>query len=257
MGLPVDQLFLLHSAGDEPPCPLLSTCPEIPEVDEEQVFSASSSDAKDYPPRKFSSSGLDRYTCPPDSEAAGAETKDTDDKPSDKERKSEGWTRSPKPLPLTLEDPDHSLKSSPSIFGCVRHSIGTHCESSSHTAPNARVRMPSKEADSPYHLHSDRSKPTPSPLAAVQDPNRKPSTHRLDPLKNRGAFFAPSDKNIDVSKVWETVFSSKKRTVGLRTGNRAPQRSRDGIHSNARPATAKNKSSGCLTERIKAPTALR
>lgn len=250
-------MFTLHSAGDEPPCPLLSTCPEIPEVDEEQVFSASSSDAKNYPPRKFSSSGLDRYTCPPDSEAAGADTKDTDDKRSELERKSEGWNRSPKPLPLTLDDRENSLKSSPSVSGCVRHSVGTNCESSSRTLPYARVCLPSKETESPYQLSSDRTKPNPSPLTVVQDANRKQQAPRHDLIKNRGAFFAPSDKQNDSSKVWETLFSSKKRTPGSRTVRPQAERSRDGIHSNARPVPAKHRSSGCLSERIRVSTALR
>jgi hypothetical protein len=243
---------VLHAAAEDAGPPLSGTCPEIPEVDEEHLFSGSSSEVKNYRDRVFSASGLDRFSFIGDSEPGVAGTKDTDEKRSHDERRSEGWNRQPRPILLGLEEQINSLKSSPSAIGGVRSSYRKQPQEPVKNKPFSQFGFPvapmEPSAKSMVNLRTQSD--------GYQGHRTESTQFKLGPKGNAPrtpkGLAASSQNTESTRKLWDTLFASRNRPKGSQPCNsgKFSQRSLDRIHLNTKPLQPKTKSSTALSERV-------
>lgn len=225
------------------------------------MFSASSSDAKNYRDRKFSASGIDRFSVLGEFEPGIGNhgTKDTDEKRSQEERRSEGWTRPPKPTTLAMDDINASLKSTPSTQGCLRNSCGNPPDEPRRIMPFSTFKLP------PQHPKS-RTSPFQTTLdARFQSQNTR--GQQVEPLRTqltpKGTTPYPkADLSASTRSIWNALFACRRtRKHPHPTSSKFKampcQRSLDGILLNTQALKTKTKSVGSLTERVRLSAALR
>lgn len=259
----VDQLFVHYAKAEEAMVYLPKTCPEIPEVEEEHLFSATSSDDKARRERKYSVGESDRHLYPLDPASPDDDGNDTVDRDTLDERAWPKLELTHRSTNLCIEEPQGSFRSSPSTLACLQNSCRVNLSEHRSLKKNSRSRrlLSQKNSASTGFLSMDRTSNETPRGYATDRPRATPVTYKGSREESqRGSFndFAWSQRDSS-QRIWQRFLAPKAgSTAAVPTLKRKnSERAFSGIHLNTVPTKGL---SGCATycsERLRQPGGLR
>jgi len=238
VSLLVDQLFVHYAKAEEEIPYMPKTCPEIPELEEEHIFSATSSDGKGRRERKYSAGKLERLQFPAARDSPSRDYNDTVDHEALDDRPWRRLELTDRSVNHIIEEPLGSFRSSPSTLAC----LGNSCRI------NASDPKPSQDSVRRRRLQHQKD-PNSAGFNSLEIINRRVGkkrgsvsqkmlglfTNKSGEGSKRGSFFESAKPPSDVAqRIWKQFLLPRASSLAaLPTLKQTiPARTTNGIHLN-------------------------